>query len=196
MALLRRYKACPFRACLSTLIFSWICLALLTAMLPDWRVMAFLIMFVVLALPIALLADCAIDGIEDLTALGEFQLRQFRQFSLRRLFVFVTCLALFLSLLYEPWTFRLRFAMSRPELERLAARVEAGDDVEPQWAGLFFIEKADRKERDGKMFTVLWTDLGANPEGFVHPGSRNGPWFNDYSVAMRHDAQWNYFIQD
>ena len=147
--------------------------------------MAMLMMFLMIASPIVLLVDCAIDGIHDLAALGRFSLRQF--------FVFLTCLACFLSLLYEPWTFYLRFAMSRQELERLAHSVETGEEIEPQWAGLFFIEKARREKHDHQIYTVLWTELGSGPEGFVHPAC---PLINDYSVALHRDPEWSYFSQD
>ena len=147
-------------------------------------IIGMLLLLIMMAFPMALLIDCALDRINDLTA--------FRQFSLRQLLVGVTCLALYLSLLVEPWTFHMAFALSRGALERVAASVEAGDQIEPQWAGLFFIERVERKQRGDKVFTVLWADPEA---GFVHPGSVSFP-HNDYSIALRHDPDWSFFIQD
>lgn len=114
------------------------------------------------------------------------------RFSLKQLLMGVTCVALFLSLLYEPWTFHLRFALSRGALNELVERAAAGENIAPQQAGLFLVEKVDRNLRGGKVFTVLWTDSEA---GFVHPGSDDFP-HNDWSVGLRHDPDWSYFIQD
>ncbi|MGH7136658.1 MAG: hypothetical protein ACREHD_13025 [Pirellulales bacterium] len=136
----------------------------------------------------ALAIDFAIDGSKGAAGV---------QISLRQLFVIVTCVAVYVSLVREPWTFRLRFAASRSALERLAARVAGGAEVEPQWAGLFFIKKTARKERDDGTYTILWTEPGGgSPTGFVHPAPRHAPSLNDWAVALQNDPEWQYFIQD
>lgn len=145
---------------------------------------AFLTVMFIIALPFAVAIDILVAAEKGRLVL---------QFSLKQVLIVTACIAVYLSLLREPWTFRARFAVSRSALERLAAEVEGGVEVAPQWAGLFFIKKA---KRNG-IFTILWTNPdGGSPAGFVHPASDYGLSHNDGSIALRRDAQWNYFVQD
>jgi hypothetical protein len=172
-----------FRFFIGAVIAGTALLAVLTAIAPDAMLMGLLTALLVIVSPFALAVDFLVVAARR-KASGI-------QFSLRQLIVVVTCVALYLSLLSEPWTFRLRFALSRPALERLADQVASEADFKPQWAGLFFIERVDSYERKHGHLTVLWTGLES---GFVHPASSKP--YNDYSVALRHDPQWSFFIQD
>src|SRR5690242_12072102 len=113
-----------FRAVVSTLIGGSICLALITAIEPHLMFVGLVTMFELGALPFALLFDVFSARAKS----------RKMQFSMRELLVVITCVALYLSLLWEPWTFHLRFAVSRPAMERLAAEVERGASPGPQWA--------------------------------------------------------------
>ncbi|HEX7377071.1 MAG TPA: hypothetical protein VF278_08160 [Pirellulales bacterium] len=178
------HRPCEFRVSLAALIAGTTGLGVLTAIRPDGMMVAFLTVMFIIALPFAVAIDILVAAEKGHLVL---------QFSLRQVLIVTACIAVYLSLLREPWTFRARFAVSRSALERLAAEVEGGVEVAPQWTGLFFIKKA---KRNG-IFTILWTDPdGGSPAGFVHPASDNGLSHNDGSIALRHDAQWNYFIQD
>ena len=196
-----KFKNWSFRATIVTLASGSTILVVVTAIEPHLVIVALLTILVLVALPNALFFD-----------LYNARTRpSVRQFSLSQLLVAVTCLAVYLSLLREPWTFRLRFAVSRPALELLAAQVEQGASPGPQWAGLFFIKKANRVEKYGETCTVLWTESeGGSPSGFVHPApklphfsfvslrilSPLPPIFNVHSTALQHDPDWFYFIQD
>ncbi|HEV3343646.1 MAG TPA: hypothetical protein VG125_24960 [Pirellulales bacterium] len=171
-----------FRVTIGLLVGASVGLALITLVAPDVMLVGAFTFLAVVALPFAVLIDFVPPSAQP----------QKLQFSLRQLFIVVACLALYLSLLREPWTFRLRFAVSRPALERLAAEVEQGGTPGPQWAGLFYIEETARRERDGGTYTVLFIDP---EEGFVHP-TPTKPWLNDYSLALQNDPEWFYFIQD
>lgn len=175
-----------FRACISTLVFGTVCLAVVTAVEPSAGSVVLVTMLTWLALAMALAIDFAIDGSKGAAGV---------QVSLRQVFAIVTCIAVYLSLLSEPWTFRLRFAASRPALDRLAERVAGGAEVEPQWAGLFFIASAHAKESNGVRYTTLYTDPYGE-EGFLHPPPQNRTFMNDWSTALQHDADWQHFIKD
>lgn len=181
------------RACLGTLAAGTICLSLATAIEPHLMLAALITMFMLLCLSFALFVD-----VFSARARGAKL-----QFSLRQFLLTIAYVAAYVSLLREPWIFRLRFAMSRPALQHLAAEVEQGPpgpSPGPQWAGRFFIKKATREHRDDGDVTVLWTEPdGGSPSGFVHPAPMNSgvPYlFNDYSLALQNDPEWFYFIQD
>lgn len=74
---------------------------------------------------------------------------------------------------------------------RLAVRVQEGEALAPQWAGLFYVEKAEYKEYSNGTSTILWTD---SESGFEHPPFA-GP-HNDWAYALQNDPDWAYFIQD
>lgn len=196
-----KLKDWSFRATIITLAVGSAIVVVVTAIEPDLMIVTFLTILVLTVLPNALFFDLY-NARTRLSA---------RQFSLGQLLVVITCLAVYLSLLREPWTFRLRFAVSRPALERLAAQVEHGASPGPQWAGLFFIKKANRVEKYGETCTVFWTEPeGGSPSGFVHPAPKLPHMYfrslrilsplpridNDYSTALQDDPEWFYFIQD
>lgn len=181
------HKHRSFRLTIGLLVGASVGLALITLIEPHVLLVAPFTMLAVVALPFAVL----IDFVPPSANCGRLQ------FSLRQLLILIACLALYLSLLREPWTFRLRFAVSRPALEWLAAEVEHGAAPAPQWAGLFYIEKADRIEREGETCTVLWIEPGGgSPTGFLHPSPSKMRSLNDWSFGLQNDPQWFYFIQD
>jgi hypothetical protein len=58
------------------------------------------------------------------------------------------------------------------------------------------IVKMERKERNGSIYTCLWTEPdGGNPAGFVHPAPNDRSLFDVWSTAWFND-QWQYFIED
>ena len=160
-------------------------LVVATAIEPHAGCAVLVSMLTLLALAVALAIDFAIDGSKGTAGV---------QVSLRQLFAIVTCIAVYVSLLREPWTFHLRFAASRPALERLAAQVASGAEVEPQWAGLFFIENAHATESNGVVYVTLCTDQYCEV-GFIHPAPHDRS-SNDWSIALQHDAEWQHFIKD
>ncbi|HEV3021550.1 MAG TPA: hypothetical protein VGX76_03760 [Pirellulales bacterium] len=131
------------------------------------------------------------------------------QWSLKQMLFAITSLAVILSILADPWPYRLRFAISRAALERFAARAERGETLmQPERAGLFMIVKMDRRQNRcpytqpvaamgsqqpaDPLYTCLWT----GPEsGFVHPAPKNRSLFNDYALDC-FDEHWQFFIED
>jgi hypothetical protein len=95
-------------------------LASFTAFEPNIMIPVGMTMVLFVALPIAASVD----------------VRHAATFSLRQMFFVVTCLAVYISMLRNPWPFRLRFAVSRPALAEFALRFERGETLEGgQWAG-------------------------------------------------------------
>lgn len=182
-----------FRASIATLAIGTVCLTLITFDCPHLLLTAIFTELMLIALLFAWVVDLVLAGANRKVS-G-------MQFSLRQMLLVTACLAFYLSLLCEPWTFRLRFAVSRPALERLAAQLEQGSAPDPQWAGLFFIKKATREKRNDETLTVLWTE---SESGFVHPAPKPSAdlshlpgspgLFNDYSTALQRDPEWFYFI--
>jgi len=101
--------------------------------------------------------------------------------ALRLWAMFGSAVAVALSVALTHWPLRLTFAVSRPALERLADRLEAGETVSsPQWAGLFYVRKAEINH--GGM-PCLWLNLEPNGyTGFARPsdGIAIGK-YNDWS---------------
>lgn len=183
-------KMQSFRVSLGTLMAGTLLLAILTTFEPNMAVTVLVTMLMLVAAPIAVAIDIG---------LAAAQSRKSRpQFSLRQMFTAIACLAAYLSLLSEPSTFHLRFAASRSALQRLANDVAQGHAPPcPKWAGLFHIQKMEKKRRNGIDYTILWTEPGgSNPSGFVHPAP-NPSWdLNYWSAALLHDPDWQFFIQD
>jgi hypothetical protein len=179
-----------FRFSLGTLVIGPVCLGVFTALDPHVMVVILLTLAMLVAVPASLTIDLLLAA--NRTNLPNLQ------FSLRQMFLAVACVAAYISMLKNPWPFRLRFAVSRPALELLAAKVERGETLEhSQRAGLFLIQKAGRKERGGHVYTILWTEPGGgSPTGFVHPAPEDWGLFNDWSTARLNVAGWQYFIQD
>lgn len=84
----------------------------------------------------------------------------------RRLVMTLVCIALIVSVAMTMWPLRVTFYLSQPALERLAARVEAGDALTfPQRAGLFQVWRAER----GANTSFLWLDPDRSyGVGFLH----------------------------
>lgn len=79
------------------------------------------------------------------------------QMSLRRLLLNVTVACVVLSVLTTDWPLKLRFALSRSEIDALADRVQRGQNVDfPRYAGLFWVHRAEAN-RSGQ--PCLWTHM-------------------------------------
>lgn len=182
-------KIGSFRFSIGTLVVGPPCLATFMFIQPDVGMMAFLTMLMLMAVPISLMIDLLLAAKRDrLTNL---------QLSLRQLLLVVACLAAYISMFRDPWPFRLRFAVSRSALERLAIQVENGETPGPQRASLFVIKKTGKKEREGKVYTILWTEPGGgSPTGFVHPAPDDRRLIDDWSATHLNDPEWQFFIQD
>lgn len=174
-----------FRFSLGTLVVGPICFAVSTAVEPSVSIVFLLTMLMLIALTGSLIIDFRLAAKSANTS---------PQFSLREMFLVVMCLAVYLSVLKNPWPFRIRFSVSRPALELLAAKVEQGESpAGSQWAGLFLIRETERREG----YTILWTEPGGgNPMGFVHPAPEDARLFDDWSTARLNDKEWLFFIQD
>lgn len=100
---------------------------------------------------------------------------------------------IFVSAAAVNWPFRLRFFLSRPSIERVAAQVTAGKSpTTPFRAGAFWIEQAELR-RDG--IVCLWTV--PNPggsTGFVHCRGETVP-FNLFT-CIDLDGRWRYIEED
>jgi hypothetical protein len=108
-----------------------------------------------------------------------------------------------LSMLLTFWPFRLAFLASRPALDRLADRVEAGQPVtSPEWAGLFRVVASVVDSSSGNVGLIIDADPSGR-SGFVRasvgpgmPAARsNGPFFN-LNLALRLPKRWLYECED
>jgi hypothetical protein len=180
--------ASSFRLPTATVILGTVTLAVVAWQAADVGVMFFVTFAVVFCLHVAAVVE----------AIAASALKRRMQFSLRRLLFLIAWIALYVSMLRDPWPFRLRFAFSQGALERLAARVERGELLaEPEWAGLFYIRKIGHKERGGETYTVLWTEPeGGSPTGFIHHPPQDRGRFNDWSAGLQHNDDWQFFIED
>jgi len=77
------------------------------------------------------------------------------------------CFAMLVATAATNWPLQATFAYSRPQLDRLAAQVRAGDSFAvPAQVGPFTIRRAEHAPED---VVCLWTDLGGNGNvGFAH----------------------------
>ncbi|MGI8922642.1 MAG: hypothetical protein ACR2HJ_01150 [Fimbriimonadales bacterium] len=102
---------------------------------------------------------------------------------------------LFASIVTAHWPLRLTFAASKHALDRVADRLEAGEEItSPEWAGVFYIRKA---EINYKGMPCLWIWLGSDGKtGFARPadGVAIGK-FNDWSDCAL-SAMWHLISED
>jgi len=116
------------------------------------------------------------------------------QMSLRRLLLNVTVACVVLSVLTTDWPLRLRFALSRSEIDALADRVQRGQSVElPRFAGLFWVRRAEAN-RSGQ--PCLWTHLapGGNT-GLVRCQANSQPTLN-LASSLDLDGGWYLVAED
>lgn len=116
------------------------------------------------------------------------------QTSLRRLLLNVTVVCIVLSVLTTDWPLKLRFTLSRPEIDALADRVQSGQNVAlPCYAGLFWVRGAEAN-RAGQ--PCLWTRLepGGNT-GLVRCRANTQPALNLASSLVLGDG-WYLVAED
>jgi hypothetical protein len=116
------------------------------------------------------------------------------QMSLRRLLLNVTVFCVVLSVLTSDWPLRLRFALSRSQIEALADRVQNGQAVElPRYAGLFWVRDAEAN-RAGQ--PCLWTRLepGGNT-GLIRCRANTTPQLN-LSSSLTLGEGWYLVAED
>lgn len=95
---------------------------------------------------------------------------------------------------FTHWPLRLSFAISWPFMNQMANRLEAGEKVAPQWAGVFYIRRAEINHRG---MAVLWIDIsGGGGTGFARPSddiavSKFNHW-SDYRLW----ANWHHIAED
>ncbi len=108
-----------------------------------------------------------------------------------------------LSMLLTYWPFRLAFLASRPAMDRLADRVEAGQRVtSPEWAGLFRVVASAVDPSTGNVGLVIDADPSGR-SGFVRasvgpgmPAARsNGP-FHNLNFDLQLPERWWYECED
>lgn len=119
------------------------------------------------------------------------------QWSLRRMFVVVSSLAVLAATFAHQAPFRLRFALSRSSLERLADKIEQGKSVAlPQRSGLFIVYATDSLYK--RRLVRLRIDRSLTEfTGFVRrrdtrlPGYQARVWY-----SMMLDDCWQYLEED
>ncbi len=118
------------------------------------------------------------------------------QWSLRRMFVAITSVSVLTATFADQAPFRLRFALSRASLERLADQIESGDSIDlPRRSGLFMVYWAD--SRDGRYIRLSIDRATGEFLGFVRRQSARQPRYKGnewYSMAL--DERWQYFDED
>ncbi len=102
-----------------------------------------------------------------------------------------------LSMITTFWPLRVAFLVSRPALNRIADRVEAGEQIRrPEWAGLFLILKTKSGQNEGDLALIV-DDDPSGKSGFVrlHAPDGNSPLVNlDFDEVM--DARWRFQFED
>lgn len=115
--------------------------------------------------------------------------------SLRQLLAGVAVIGFLLSVGTSSWPLKLRYALSRPAFERLAARLEADGEnsAPPQWVGLCYIQRIERRKRDGTV--CLWMyDAPSGPAGFVRCPPEHPPFNIARHIPM--DERWQFIDVD
>lgn len=105
----------------------------------------------------------------------------------------VSLLALSMSVMATDWPLRLNYLVSRAEIDRIAAQIDAGENVSfPRRVGLLQVMAAGKH---GNGAVCLWTALDpAGKTGFVRcPKGDAG--FNLWSV-MSLDDRWQFITED
>jgi amino acid transporter len=124
-------------------------------------------------------------------------LLHYRRSKRRPVWLAIVCpalsIAVMLSVAFTQWPLRASYAVSRDGLNRLAARIDAGQQVAtPKRVGLFVIRAAD-VSRDG--IVELWTDDSAiGRRGFVHCRPDRAPG-NLWSMIQLDDS-WLFVEED
>lgn len=118
--------------------------------------------------------------------------------SLKQMLTVVACFALIVSVLVNDWPFRVRFAISRPAIDRLADQVERGYVLdEPRQAGLFRIRGAERRRVAAARYTCLWIDPDpAGPAGFVRCLPQEAKALFNLWSTTRMSEGWQYIVED
>jgi hypothetical protein len=105
-----------------------------------------------------------------------------------------------LAMMFTDWPLRLAFLASRPALERLADRVEAGQALRrPEWAGRYRVVGSAIDPRTGNVGLVL-SPNPAGRSGFVRlvpgwPPVHHGPLSNlNFDVPL--GGRWSYQDED
>lgn len=108
-----------------------------------------------------------------------------------------------LSMLLTFWPFRLAFLVSRPAMDRLADRVDAGQAVtSPEWAGLFRVVGSTTDASTRNVGLIIDPDPSGR-SGFVRvsfspvtpAGRSNGPLHNlNFDLQLR--ERWSYQCED
>ncbi len=108
--------------------------------------------------------------------------------------VFLVCLTVFVSVPRTHWPLRIAYKFSQPAFEDAARSLRAGAKFEqPVQVGLFFIEKAEIYELNGKV--CLWTSLDSSGKtGFTQCPPKNLP-FNLWST-IELDESWQLVSED
>lgn len=119
------------------------------------------------------------------------------QWSLGRMFVVITSLAVLTASFVDQAPFRIRFALSRPSLERLANQVERGQAIIlPRRCGLFMVYCAD-SQSDGHFIRLSIDGSRGEFLGFVRRQSARQPRYERnkwQNIAF--DERWQYFDED
>jgi hypothetical protein len=108
-----------------------------------------------------------------------------------------------LSMLLTFWPFRLAFLASRPALDRLADRVEAGQPVtSPEWAGLYRVVASAVDPSSGSVGLIIDADPSGRT-GFVRvsvgpgmPASRSSSPFSNLNFDLQLPERWWYECED
>jgi hypothetical protein len=109
-----------------------------------------------------------------------------------------------LSMLFTFWPFRLAFLASRPAMDRMADRVDAGQAVtSPEWVGLFRVVGSAVDPFNGNVGLIIDPDPSGR-SGFVRFGRssnmpqgrrQRGPFYNLYADLDLHDG-WRDQTED
>ena len=119
------------------------------------------------------------------------------RFNLRQIFVVTGCIAVIVGALVNHWPLRWRFALSLPELDQFADRLDGGMEiVRPIAVGWFVIQQAVVRTISGKLVPCLWTDPEtAGATGFVRCTPEEAHRFNLW-YSERMNDRWQLIIED
>lgn len=115
------------------------------------------------------------------------------RWALRQMFAVTACIAVMAGAVVNHWPLRLRFAVSRPQLDQFADQLAAGRRLStPRVAGLFVIKKAEM--RGG--LPCFWTDPDPSGySGFVRCTPKQAHGFNLWFTEQMND-RWQLIIED
>lgn len=115
------------------------------------------------------------------------------RWTLRQMLTLTACIAVMVGAVVNHWPLRLRFAVSRPQLDQFADQLAAGERLStPRAVGLFMIRKAEMR----RGLPCLWTNPAPSGyTGFVRCTPSQAERFNLFFTESMND-RWQLVIED